>query len=310
MQNKAWAVIVNPSAKGGKAAKIAQKLWAIFDARKITYVIYETKSQGGGEECARQCMDDGHTQILIAGGDGSVYDVLNGMLSHPNYSVESYKLAVFPIGTGNDFARITKASASPDHFAELLEKMNFRRFDVGQIIRERHPIRYFINVAGLGFDAQVAAYANDLKKKGYSGIITYVFALLATLFRYRDVDCTLSVDDAEPFRMSLFTVLAGNGTHAGNGMRLAPDANPADGYFHITCVGKISRLKVVLNVHRIFAGTFKHFKEVKIYTARSLRIVPHENVAIQTDGEWLETGAVEFKILPAAVQMLVSDTYL
>jgi diacylglycerol kinase (ATP) len=308
MQNQAWAIILNPKAKGGNAAKIAQKLLARLDVLKLAYVVYETKGQGGGEDCARQCIDDGYTQILIAGGDGSVYDALNGILSHPQYSVDAYKLAVFPIGTGNDFARITKASASPDRFAELLEKMNFRRFDVGQIIRESHPIRYFINVAGLGFDAQVAAYANQLKKKGYSGMITYLFALLATLFHYRDADCTLSVDDGEPFRMSLFTVLAGNGTHAGNGMRLAPDANPTDGYFHITCVGKISRLKVVLNVHRIFAGTFKHFKEVKIYTARSLRIVPHEKVAIQADGEWLETGAVEFKILPLAVQMLVSDS--
>jgi diacylglycerol kinase family enzyme len=71
-------------------------------------------------------------------------------------------------------------------------------------------------------------------------------------------------------------------------------------------VGKISRFKVVCNVHRIFGGTFKHFKEVKMYKARTVKIIPHTKVAIQADGELLETGAVEFKVLPAAVQFLVS----
>jgi diacylglycerol kinase (ATP) len=306
MQNGAWAIILNPYAKSGKAAKIAQKLIAQLDVLKIDYAIYETKGPGGGEACARQCMDEGYTRLLVAGGDGSIYDVLNGMLSHPQYNVDSYKLAVFPIGTGNDFARITKTSADPLHFAQLLGNMKFRRFDVGQIVRENKPFRYFINVAGLGFDAQVAAKANELKKKGYSGLTTYLLALISTLFRYHDVDCTLRIDDGEPFRLPLFTILAGNGTHAGNGMRLAPDADPSDGYFHLTCVGKISRLKVVLNVHRIFGGTFKHFKEVKIYKARSLHIFPHDKVAIQADGELLETGAVEFRILPLAVEVLVS----
>jgi YegS/Rv2252/BmrU family lipid kinase len=306
MQNRAWAIILNPHAKGGKAAKIAQKLFEQLDALKITFAIFETKRPGGGEDCARQCIDDGYRQILVAGGDGSVYDVLNGMLSHPAYNTDSYKLAVFPIGTGNDFARITKAPADPLRFAELLGNMNFRRFDVGQIIREEKPVRYFINVAGLGFDAQVAAYANELKKKGYSGLTTYVFALISTLFRYSEADCTIRIDEAEPIRMPVFTVLAGNGTHAGNGMCLAPDADPTDGYFHITCVGKISRFKVVCNVHRIFGGTFKHFKEVKMYKARTVKIIPHTKVAIQADGELLETGAVEFKVSPAAVQFLVS----
>ncbi len=305
MQNQAWAIILNPHAKGGKAAKIAKKLFERLDAMQITFAIYETKGPGGGEDCARQCIEDGYSHILVAGGDGSVYDVLNGMLSHPAYTANTYKLAVFPIGTGNDFARITKAPSDPLYFAELLGKMNFRRFDVGQIIRENQPLRYFINVAGLGFDAQVAAYANDLKKKGYSGLTTYLFSLLSTLFRYREADCTIRIDDAEAIRMPLFTVLAGNGTHAGNGMRLAPDADPTDGYFHITCVGKIARLKVVFNVHRIFGGTFKHFKEVHIYKVRRLKIIPHNKVAIQADGELLETGTVEFQILPAAVQIMV-----
>jgi YegS/Rv2252/BmrU family lipid kinase len=305
MQKKAWAIILNPHAKGGRAAKIAQKLFARLDDLRIAHVIYETKGPGGGEVCVRQSIDEGYTQILVAGGDGSVYDVLNGMLSHPKYNVEDFKLAVFPIGTGNDFARITRLPADPVRFANLLQQMNFSRFDAGQIIRENKPMRYFINVAGLGFDAQVAANANNLKKRGYSGFTTYLFALLSTLFRYREADCTLRIDDGVPFRMPLFTVLAGNGTHAGNGMRLAPSADPRDGFFHITCVGKISRFKVVANVHRIFGGTFTHFREVKIYKAKSLRIVPHKKVAIQADGELLETGAVEFKILPGAIQMLL-----
>jgi diacylglycerol kinase (ATP) len=305
MQNQVWAIILNPYAKGGKAAKIAHRLFARLDELKITYAIYETKGPGGGEACARQCMDEGCTRLLVAGGDGSVYDVLNGMLSHPHYNVERYKLAIFPVGTGNDFARITNVPSDPLHFAQLLDTMKFSRFDVGQIIRDNKPLRYFINVAGLGFDAQVAAKANELKKKGYSGLTTYLFALVSTLFHYREVDCTLRIDGGEPFRLPLFTVLAGNGTHAGNGMRLAPDANPTDGYFHITCVGKISRLKVLLNVHRIFAGTFKHFKEVSIYKARTLHIIPHAKVAIQADGELLETGVVEFSVLPSAVEVLV-----
>ncbi|MFN5370080.1 MAG: diacylglycerol/lipid kinase family protein [Bacteroidia bacterium] len=305
MQNRAWAIILNPHAKGGRAAKIAQKLFEQLNVLKITFAIFETKGPGGGEDCARQCIDAGYRQILVAGGDGSVYDVLNGMLSHPAYTTDSYKLAVFPIGTGNDFARITKAPADPLRFAELLGNMNFRRFDVGQIIREEKPVRYFINVAGLGFDAQVAAYANELKKKGYSGLTTYVFALISTLFRYSEADCTIRIDESEPIRKPVFTVLAGNGTHAGKGMCLAPDADPTDGYFHITCVGKISRFKVVRNVHRIFGGTFKHFNEVTMYKARSVKIIPHTKVALQADGELLETGAVEFKVLPAAVELLV-----
>jgi diacylglycerol kinase family enzyme len=95
MQKKAWAIILNPHAKGGRANELGQDLFKALDKQGIDYKLYLTKVAGGGELSARQCIDDGYRNILIAGGDGSVYDVINGLLSHPLYDAAFYKLAIF-----------------------------------------------------------------------------------------------------------------------------------------------------------------------------------------------------------------------
>ncbi len=302
-----WALILNPRAKGGKAARLGRKLINALAEFDISFKLFETGGPGGGEMCALNCIDEGYRNILVAGGDGSVYDVLNGLLSHPSYNAAQFKLAVYPIGTGNDFARFTKMPFSPEGFAKEIKAGYSEFFDAGKIVFGSKTPRYFINVAGLGFDAQVAERANIMKKKGFSGVSTYVLALLTTLFRYREIDCTIELD-GKSFRAAIFTLLVGNGTHAGNGMRLAPDASPQDGYFHVTCVTKISRRKIVANIHRIFSGNFKHFKEVEIYKSQSLRVFSNAQITFQADGELLQAAAAEFKILPNAIQLVVSDS--
>ena len=306
MLKSGWALILNPHAKGGRANELGQDLFKALDKQGIDYKLYLTKVAGGGELSARQCIDDGYRNILIAGGDGSVYDVINGLFLHPLYDAALYKLAIFPIGTGNDFARFTKLPESAEDFVAALKIAHTDFFDVGEIERENEPLRYFLNVAGFGFDAQVAARANLFKQRGYSGQITYLWALLTTLFKYRELDYTIETDDTS-FRASVFTLLVGNGSHAGNGMRLIPDASPQDGFFHVTCVTKISRWKVVANVHRIFSGTFKHFKEVRTYKTKALRIIPHGKSLMQLDGEVLQGGALKIRIVPSAVKLLISS---
>ncbi len=301
-----WAVILNPTANGRKSTQHWKQLKAQLKANKIPFQLYETAKSGDGTTITHQCLKLGSRRILVVGGDGSLNEVVNAVLDQSEIPSHQIQLAIYPAGTGNDFVRTLKIPDNPIVFVKMMLQGKFNLHDAGSIeyLGTQKPLSFFINVAGIGFDAFVAYTANEAKRKGKSGLLTYLSALIKSLFKYEAVECEVVIDQ-EKTTFQVFAILAGIGKYAGNGMKLVPDAVPDDGLFHITAVRKIGKLKVVRNIAKLFNGTFDQLDEVKITTAKRVRVYPTKRLYVEADGESLGYGAVEFRILPARIQMLI-----
>lgn len=301
-----WSVILNPSAKGGNAAKSWKKLEKQLQATQVTYKLHLTEKSGDGTRIAHQIIQTGDRKILVVGGDGSLNEVIQAILDQEIVPSTEIQVAIFAAGTGNDFVKTWKIPLKIEPFVQMLKQGNVVIQDAGaiQYLNTNKPKQYFINVAGIGFDALVAYRANEAKKSGKSGLLTYISALIGSLKAYQAADCEVEID-GKSSRFPVFTVLAGIGKYAGSGMKLVPDAVPNDGLFHVTAVSQISKMKIVRNLGKLFSGRFTHFSEVHISTAKVIRIMPSTQLFVEADGESFGSGAVEFSILPAQIKITI-----
>jgi len=170
-------VVINKTAGGGKANKLFPEIIRIFDKMKLDYHINWTTSLGGATELARIASHNGADLIVSVGGDGTINEVINGILS----SQHQLPLAIIPAGWANDFIKSTSIPRDINEACQVIKNGKVRNIDVGIINSEI----YFANVCGIGFDAEIADLANRMKTKySYSKTFSsyvYVFAAIRKL---------------------------------------------------------------------------------------------------------------------------------
>lgn len=305
MEQSRWYLILNPMSGGGKAAKSKAEILRELEAQSIAYECYETRSIEDATRATKLAIENGFRNFLVAGGDGTLNEVVNGMMQQTAVPISTLLLAQIPVGTGNDWRRTWKIPGSVKASITCLKHPKIAFQDVAKIdyyLEGKSKSSYFLNVAGCGFDAEVAIAANKAKAQGKSGFFTYISQLIITLSRYKEPVVRFKMDDSEQEAM-LFALLAGICKYAGNAMKLVPEAQPDDGLFHLTIARKISRLKVIGNLGRLFSGSFVELKEVSSSTCKRLEVFT-EGLSIQADGESIGQTPAIFEILPYQLQVV------
>jgi len=166
--------------------------------------------------------------------------------------------------------------------------------------------RYFINAAGLGFDALVAKTTNKQKENGKSSTFSYISALLKSLFRYKSLPVKINIEEKGEFHNGkLFTLSLGIGQYTGGGMRQTPDALPNDGLFDLMMVEKIAKGKIIRKISKLYNGKINSLKEVKSLKAAKLVIESDSKLLIEIDGESIGHGPFEFDIIQKALNIIV-----
>lgn len=303
-----WTIIRNPNAASGKGLslwpEIRQKL---LDAR-IDFEDYRTDYPGHATELVRSAIAKGSRFIAAMGGDGTVNEVANGILGQSYCAPKDVLFTQIPIGTGNDWSRSMKISRKS---AEIINHFNSGEEiiqDVGLISwkdeKGRELQRYFVNMAGMGFNAFVAKLAKGKKAKGKTGIGSYISALLASLFRYKNQNLSLKIDGEHKGDFKLFSASAGICRYSGAEMLQCPDASYNDGLLDLTLIDKISKFKVIMNLPRLFSGTFVKNKEVYQFKGKYIEIVTAKDTLLEVDGEVIGNGSCEISILPLELRVL------
>ena len=287
------AVIVNPVAGRGKSYAKWNILKKELSDNKLYVEEFVTKSKGMATDLASHMQKAGYTRIMVAGGDGTLHEVINGLELPANIEI-----GILPTGTGNDFARVVGVTYEKDLAVKLITRGETRLIDLGEVNQ-----RKFINIAGVGFDAQVA-YEVNTGFKFVSGTIAYLMALAKVMLTYKSLPIDIFIDDVKKTEEILFFSVA-NAPYIGGGMKIVPQAIIDDGLFHICLAQKVTRLEILQTLPKIYHGRHIEHSKVHIITAKELRLSSPFPLPLHADGELLGTLPAYFRVLPGILHLLV-----
>jgi YegS/Rv2252/BmrU family lipid kinase len=258
---------------------------------------------------ARREAEAGRRLIIAMGGDGTISEVADGVLTAG--AGQRTELGLIPRGTGGDFRRTLDM---PHDIAEAGRRIRDgapRVIDAGRVTYRDHDgreeTRHFVNVASFGFSSAVARRANSSSKR-LGGRIAFLSATVGTLLSYDNTDVWMTADDGPRERRRVLLAALGNGRFFGGGMKICPDAALDDGLLDLITVGDYSRMEVLTKVGRLFSGT--HLELAEVQSARVTRLVvePVEAdalIPVELDGETPGHLPATFQILPRALRLRV-----
>jgi diacylglycerol kinase (ATP) len=289
-------LIVNPAAGEGRAVRLSPWLSQRLRFAGSGARLVETKAPGHARELALHAADGGHDRVVAVGGDGTVQEVVNGLLE----AGPALSLGILAGGNGNDLARsLGLPHRATDALAVALGEETMR-IDVARALRgegSTATVRYFVAAGGIGFDAQVAAAMAGPRRRWQRGRLGYALSTLRELqrFRNRAVHLTLETPDGEREidRCVLFVAFA-NGRYYGGGMLICPDATLTDGLLDLCLVGDISRLETVRQLPGLYRGRHVNHPAVEFVRATAARLEGERGTLAHLDGE--PFGALPLRI--------------
>jgi diacylglycerol kinase (ATP) len=303
--------IVNPIAGSGRAHGIVPRIAAWLEERRIEARVLETREPGHAERLAAAAADLGHDRVVAVGGDGTVQEVINGLL---NSGIGSDggppALGVIPAGRGNDLARSVMLPIDPMACLPIALGPTMHPFDVGRARSSDGSQRYFGAAGGVGFDAEVAYTMAVHRRFWMRGEAGYFLGTLNELRRYHNSELQVTIigdgDDRVVSQRFLFVAFA-NGPYYGGGMQICPNAETDDGWLDVCLVGDLSRLAALKELPGIYQA--KHLKNprVEIVHARTVRIDGDGTTRVHLDGEPFGNVPVEVTLLPGAVNIAVPE---
>ncbi len=315
-------VIVNPTAAYGKTAGRWPAIQAALRAQGLVFTATLTEQRGHASELARQAVAQGFALVVAVGGEGTIYEVVNGLMdatttqppNHPTAQPPNHPttplpaLGILPCGTGGDFVRSLGLPKDPLAAIKHLVGDSTRTIDVGYLecapLTGGDPVkRYFLNIAGLGFDGEVIQRV-ERSSKAAGGTIPYLTNLFVSLVTYRNKSVQVRYD-GQTLSGRVNSVITANGRYFGGGMFIAPNASLDDGLFDLVILGDLTKPEVVANVPRLYKGTHITHPKVKVYQAQEVQVTAQERMLIQADGELVGQAPATFRVIPRALKVKV-----
>ena len=305
-----WFVIVNPNAGKRKGEKDWHQIAKRLKEAGIEYAKAFTEHRGHAMELARRCVEDGYRNIVVVGGDGTLNEVVNGLFAQSTVPANELTLAMIPVGTGNDWCRMFNIPNDYRQATQLIKKKKVFVQDVGSIkyiaSEGGETVRYFVNMAGMGFDAMVAQKTNRQKELGKSNPLSYVVNIFSSLFSYSNTEVNILLDN-EKVGSRVFSMSVGICQFNGGGMKQAPGALPDDGLFDLTIIKPVGKLKIIRNIVKLFDGSFTQMPEVSTYRSSKIIIHSEPKMYMEADGESLGHTPFVFNILKQSLNLVTGQ---
>lgn len=245
--------------------------------------------------------------VILAGGDGSVNEGVNGYFAAESSSKEKVVLGVLPAGSGNDFAKSLKVENDLPQLLRLIQTNSFKKIDVGLIkfmgVNATLDKRYFINISDIGIGGFVAKKISNSKKR-FGGDFTYTKAVIQSFFQYKKQSVQLKSANCN-WSGKMLSICMANGKYFGSGMCIAPDASLTDGEMQLVVIGDVKLTDYLKNLPKIKRGQKIQHNEVTYSFAKECEITSEEVCPIDMDGEYIGTTPLNVKILKQEIQMLM-----
>lgn len=306
MHDKNWLAIVNPNAGAGKCAEDWPKIEGLLRKYKVAFDPVFTERRYHAMVLSRKMIRKGYRKIMVVGGDGTMNEVINGLFAQENLITTDITLGIIPVGTGNDWARMFGISFNYEEAIQTLIKEKTFIQDAGRVVfnrSDRKLGRYFINIAGLGFDALVTRKSNDLKERGKRSKLLYFWNIFTSLFGYRHFHASVIVDGTV-HECDIFSMNVGICQYNGGGMKQLPLAVPDDGIFDLTIIKKIGKFEILRSLPVLYNGKINRHPKVISLNGKKIRINTSKIIFLETDGENLGHTPFEFEIIPRSVKIV------
>jgi diacylglycerol kinase (ATP) len=302
--NDSFLAVVNPAAGGGRCRKLVAPALEKLRAAGLAIEVVETSAPGQGITIAREAYAKGQRKFIAVGGDGTSYEIVNGIFSSKGAStpLQPATLGFLPLGTGNSFLR----DFSGQGVDAALDALLAGRTQTCDVLRLKHKdgVLYYINLLSLGFTADVATMrARRFSRYGQLGYVMAIFTCLAKLERRPfplRVDCNGEVDR----RPALFLTF-NNSKFTGGTMMIAPDARVNDGLIEYVRWGPIGRLGLIRNLPTLYDGTHVRHPLASRHAVRRIDFDLDAPVDVMVDGEVLTLHCETLDVLPSALEVVV-----
>lgn len=303
-----WGVILNPKS-GNKKASGKITISDILKKNGIDGIFRFTEYAGHASKIVHELVDQGIRKFIIVGGDGSVSEAIDGMMT-ANIDSRNLCFGIVPSGTGNDWCRYWGISKDINNCINMIKANKTACIDIGKLTYQvkRKPVsKYFINSVGIGYDAQVVSNAEKFSKliKGQSW--NYLLSLFTTTVLHRSKDICLSTDEKVLHQEKVFSMSIANGPFTGGGIKQTPDAAPDDGVFDIMVATKPTFIGLAKALHSILSKKYEGASIIHYYKTPKLYITGAHRHPVEADGIMQKNAKtpMELEIIPLAINMII-----
>ncbi|MDG2195071.1 MAG: diacylglycerol kinase family lipid kinase [Polaribacter sp.] len=302
--NNHWFLILNPIAGNGKSKKNWKKISTLLKNQNIQFSYAFTEYSKHETVLVVNAIKNGFTKIISVGGDGTLHHIVNGIMSQNIVESSTIKIAVLPIGTGNDWVKTYNIPTNIDNSITIIKKNNTILQDINKIELDSGEVFYSNNLAGIGYDGYVTYKLKKLKKLGS---IAYLLSGFSGLFFYKKTKFKIKINN-QKIENTCLMVLVGICKYSAGGMRLTDYSSTLNGLFDITIVKNLSLIDLIKNLPKLYNGKIIHHKKVTTYKSKSIYITPissYNKPFIQADGELIGKGSLKAIIIPKAIQFVI-----
>lgn len=302
------ALIVNPAAANGRAAKLWPQLAAQLKARGLGGEVCLTTGPGEASDLTRRALQAGHETVIVVGGDGTINEVVNGFFAAGQAINPAARLGIVCCGTGADFVKSIGLPAGAAAIPHLAAGRTVA-LDLGLATfrgRDGRPAeRYFLNFADVGLGGETVERVNRTTK-AFGGFVSFLWGAAVTIFSYRAKSAEIILDDGEPVQQMVGDIVAANCQYFAGGMHMAPAASLTDGLFDVFVLGEAPKPQLLFDLlPRVYRG--RHVGHPKVWwrRARRLAVRSTERLLLDVDGELAGMVDAEFRLLPRALPVIV-----
>lgn len=293
-ESSSIGIIINPASAGGKTLQLAPEITERFAASGRKHDIHISSRGGEPPIVARQMLERGITTVVAVGGDGTINEVASAILEHGSDAA----LGIIPSGSGADFVRTLQIPNDISTAIKLILDGRTSRIDAGRVSFDDQSCIYFVNVAGLGFDAVTAEFAIDTILPGST--LPYLVSALRAMRVYQNMNMRIESEHGV-WEGRAASVLFANAKYFAGGMKIAPMAEIDDGVLDVCILGDLTHFEMIRAVPGVFKG--KHVTNPKFthFTATSITVTTQYPARFQADGELFKYTPVTIDILPGAL---------
>jgi diacylglycerol kinase (ATP) len=311
---KRWLVIVNPNAGKRKGEKDWPEISTLLTEAGFEFVHEFTAHRDHARIITEKYVKEGFKKIIVVGGDGTLNEVVNGIFSQDKVETTDIVVGMIMVGTGNDWGRMFNLKENYKKAIKILKKERIFIQDAGLVSYhdgKEEKKRYFVNIAGMGYDALVVRLTNSAKDRGKGGPMSYLVNLVKGLFRYHHTLLDIRVDDRSIYNGRVFSMSVGICKYNGGGMMQLPFAIPDDGLFDVTVFKNVTKMTVLRHIKKLYSGTFTDLPFVQTHQGKSVSVISmsRDESYLETDGESLGHTPFIFEIIPKSVKIITGKKW-